>query len=234
MNPSLVVSRRIFWLALLFFIPVFTLAGWLAAYVSPEAEILPSSMDTFRPLLPHAGALAGLFSAIVFRAVCSLLLKKQQQGIVPPPAAKEMKPATRPKPEEDPAARKAREERMFLYLLSVLQKEGRLLDFFAEDLDLYEDDQIGAAVRPVHESARKILSRYMDLGVVMEEEEGSRITVPKGFDPSRIKLVGKVAGDPPFQGILRHRGWQARGVRMPSFSDAGGADILTPSEVEIL
>ncbi|TYT75533.1 DUF2760 domain-containing protein [Desulfobotulus mexicanus] len=233
MNPSVVVLRRIFWLALLFFIPLFTFAGWLAAYVPPEAGILPSSMDAFRPVIPHAGALAGLFSAIVFRAICSLLLNKQQKTLVPQPSAKEMKPA-RLKPEEDPATRKAREERMFLYLLSVLQKEGRLLDFFAEDLDLYEDDQIGAAVRPVHESARKILSRYMDLGVVMEEEEGSRITVPKGFDPSRIKLVGKVAGEPPFQGILRHRGWRARGVRMPSFSDAGGADVLTPSEVEIL
>nr|WP_303650005.1 DUF2760 domain-containing protein [Desulfobotulus pelophilus] len=196
-------------------------------------------MDDLRPVLPHAGAFAGVICAVIFRGLCTLALRNQaaQSSVsISAKTASAVKTGSPQKAEraEDAGQKKARDERTFLYLMSALQKEARLLDFFAEDLDLYEDDQIGAAVRPVHEGARKVLARYLDLGVVMEDEEGSRVTIPKGFDPSRIKLVGRVAGDPPFQGTIRHRGWRAKGIRMPVFSDGRGEDVLMPSEVEIV
>lgn len=230
MNPSVVLSRRVFWLALIFFLPLSTLTGWFASSASPDTL---GTFHSLGPLLPHLGALGGLMAALIFRALCALFFRQLPETKEKKVQKKDAK-ASVAQPVEDSEARKAREQRMFVYLLSALQKEARLLDFFAEDLDLYEDDQIGAAVRPVHENARKTLARYLDMIPVMEEEEGRRLTVPKGFDPGRIKLVGKVAGEPPFEGILRHRGWRAKGIRMPVFSEARGADVLTPSEVEIV
>lgn len=227
------LSRRIFWLALVFFIPLFTLSGWFVSLMSPDFGLLDKNLEPFVPLFPHMGAMTGLLAALLFRAVTSLFLKKLLPEKPFKVQEKVIKPAVS-RGEEDSEARKARDQRTFLYLLSAFQTEARLLDFFAEDLDLYEDDQIGAAVRPVHENGRKVLARYLDMAPVMEEEEGTRVTIPKGFEPSRTKLVGRVAGEPPFQGVLRHRGWRAKGIRMPVFSDAKGADILTPSEVEIL
>ena len=36
-------------------------------------------------------------------------------------------------------------------ILAALQREGRLIDFLEEDLSAYEDAQIGAAVRNIHQ-----------------------------------------------------------------------------------
>ena len=32
--------------------------------------------------------------------------------------------------------------------------------------------------------------------------------VPRGFDPSEIRLIGEAKGEPPFKGTLRHHGWR--------------------------
>ena len=48
-------------------------------------------------------------------------------------------------------------EHAALRLLAALQEEGRLIDFFSEDIGLYSDEQIGAATRGIHESCRKAL-----------------------------------------------------------------------------
>ena len=34
--------------------------------------------------------------------------------------------------------------------------------------------------------------------------EGDNTTVPKGFDPSAIRVVGNVTGEPPFTGQIKH------------------------------
>ena len=54
------------------------------------------------------------------------------------------------------------ERRMFLHLFSMMQREGRLMDFLAEDLDQYEDSQIGSAVRAIHAGCRRIVQEYLD------------------------------------------------------------------------
>jgi hypothetical protein len=127
----------------------------------------------------------------------------------------------------------AERERQALSLLSLLQREGRLLDFFAEDLEAYSDDQIGAAVRGIHENCKKLLDRRIKPSPVMEQEEGSAVTLPAGFDPMTVKLTGNVAGEPPFKGVLRHKGWRAARFDMPILTTAGDPRILAPAEVEI-
>ncbi len=127
-----------------------------------------------------------------------------------------------------------RKRRLFLHTLSVLQREGRLLDFFDEDLSLYEDEQIGAAVRSIQEDCKKAVKKYIDPKPVIDSEEGETVTIEPGFDIDAIKLVGNVAGQPPFEGILKHRGWKAGKKDVPKLSDIQDPGIMTPAEVEIL
>jgi hypothetical protein len=126
-----------------------------------------------------------------------------------------------------------RKRRLFLHSLSVLQRDGRLLDFFDEELSLYDDEQIGAAVRSVQEDCKKTIKKYIDPKPVIDNEEGETITIEPGFDIDAIKLVGNVAGDPPFKGTLKHRGWRAGKNEIPKLSDIQDSTIIIPAEVEI-
>jgi hypothetical protein len=126
------------------------------------------------------------------------------------------------------------DQRLFLYLLSLLQREGRLLDFFSENLDLYEDDQIGAAVRNIHQNCKKVIDKNLSPRPVVDKNEGEEIIVEPDFDPNAIKLTGNVTGDPPFKGMLRHKGWQIQKLELPTLSSGQDSKIIAPAEVEIL
>ncbi|MFH1153571.1 MAG: DUF2760 domain-containing protein [Pseudomonadota bacterium] len=126
-----------------------------------------------------------------------------------------------------------RKRRLFLHFLSILQREGRLLDFFAEDLAAYDDEQIGAAVRSIHEDCKKTVEKYLSPKPVIDREEGGDVEVPAGFDPDAIKLTGNVTGKPPFKGVLRHRGWKAGKKEIPKLSDVLDSGIISPAEVEL-
>jgi hypothetical protein len=117
-------------------------------------------------------------------------------------------------------------------MLALLQRDGRLLDFLMEDLAAYPDAQVGAAVRDVHAGSRQALDRYVSLAPVMPDEEGQPVTVERNADPSRFKIVGNVAGPPPYRGILRHRGWEATRVDLPPLPSSGRS-ILAPAEIEV-
>lgn len=126
-----------------------------------------------------------------------------------------------------------RRQRLFLHSLSVLQREGRLLDFFGEDLGRYEDAQIGAAVRSIQEDCKRAIKKYIDPRPVMAVEEGEAVTIPPGFDMDAITLVGNVAGDPPFEGVVKHPGWKAGKKEVPKLSDIQDPTIITPAEIQI-
>jgi hypothetical protein len=150
---------------------------------------------------------------------------------------KPQKNRSKPDDEEQKAAERKKNElnhqRLFLHLLTVFQREGRLVDFLSENLDLYEDSQIGAAVRNIHENCKKSMAKYMTLHSVLEQNEGENVTVEPGFDPGSIKLIGNVSGEPPFKGVLRHRGWQVSKLDLPKLSDTGKLQAISPAEVEI-
>jgi hypothetical protein len=119
-------------------------------------------------------------------------------------------------------------------ILTALQQEGRFIDFLQEDLKLYDDAQIGAAVRSIHEGCRKALGEVLDLKPIMEEGEGSTVTIKPGFDARAIRLTGNVSGDPPFTGILRHRGWKAERLELPRpVAEQEKNRVIAPAEVEI-
>ena len=126
-----------------------------------------------------------------------------------------------------------RKRRLFLHSLSILQRDGKLLDFFDEDLSLYDDEQIGAAVRSIQEDCKKTIKKYIDAKPVIDTEEGEIVRIEPGFDIDSIKLVGNISGEPPFEGVLKHRGWKAGKKEIPKLSDIQDAGIIIPAEVEI-
>ncbi len=117
--------------------------------------------------------------------------------------------------------------------LSLLQREGRLIDFFLEDIDAFDDSQVGAAAREIHGRCGPILRETLALEPVLSGEEGARVEIDEDFDSSRIKLVGRITGRPPYVGILRHPGWRCSRIRIPFDRSAARNDIIAPAEVEI-
>ncbi len=120
-----------------------------------------------------------------------------------------------------------------LFVLAMLQREGRLIDFLQEDIAAYGDAEIGAAARVVHEGCRKVMRQYLSLEPVVAEAEGASVMVPNGFDANRFRLTGNVAGQPPYRGALRHHGWVATGVKFPNVSEALDPRVIAPAEVEL-
>jgi hypothetical protein len=120
-----------------------------------------------------------------------------------------------------------------LALLALLQREGRLVDFLLESLDDYKDVDVGAAVRDIHRGCSKVLEEHLVLEAVMPGAEDDDVSVPDGFDPGEVRLVGEVKGDPPFKGVLRHHGWRATDVKLPTLSDGVDRRVIAPAEVEI-
>lgn len=117
--------------------------------------------------------------------------------------------------------------------LAVLQTEGRLLDFLSEDIDGYADADVGAAVREIHRGCKRALKDHFKLAPVRSEDEDTTVTVPEGFDPAEIRLVGNVVGKPPFSGTLKHKGWRVEEVRLPMIPEGKGAKVIVPAEVEL-
>jgi hypothetical protein len=120
-----------------------------------------------------------------------------------------------------------------LQILSILQRDARLIDFLMEDISGYSDDQVGAAVRSLHEQSRTALARYVSLSPVIDAVEGTRTRIEKN-DPATIKLIGNVpASGKASQGILRHKGWRAEKVDLPKLQASQDAKVLAPAEIEI-
>jgi hypothetical protein len=120
-----------------------------------------------------------------------------------------------------------------LALLALLQREGRLIDFLREPLDGFSDADIGAAARDVHRGCRKVLDQHLSIEPVMPGAEEAKVTVPRGFDPAEIRLIGEATGEPPLRGTLRHHGWRVVEARLPALSDGIDRMVIAPAEVEL-
>jgi Domain of unknown function (DUF2760) len=119
-----------------------------------------------------------------------------------------------------------------LQLLALLQREGRLVDFLEEDVASFSDADIGAAARVVHSGCRKALREHVTLEPVRNEDEGAKVTLPEA-SPNEVKLTGNVQGKGPHTGVLRHRGWRAVTVTLPTAIAGHDARIVAQAEVEL-
>lgn len=140
-----------------------------------------------------------------------------------------------PPPEPQPATPPSAEERhaSALFLLGLLQREGRFLDFLQEDIAGFSDSDVGAAARLVHEGCKKVLSQYVPTTPVVKETEGAQVDVAKGFDANRFRLTGNVTGEGPWKGSLKHHGWVTTRVGLPDVPTTVDVKVLAPAEVEL-
>jgi hypothetical protein len=202
--------------------------------VAPDADIsqmsqalgMLSACINYGYYFVGAPLAVGLLLLLILPRLVTSVATGQEEKLpsVQPEVKKVAPPPLPPKPTTDAAVQ----------LLGLLQREGRLVDFLREEIQPYEDEQIGAAVRAIHESCRQVLAEHLTLEPVLSGNEGDEVTVPKDFDPSAIRLTGNVSGDPPFRGTLRHSGWRAKQVKLPSQPSGQDPKIVAPAEVEIL
>ncbi|QJW94338.1 DUF2760 domain-containing protein [Frigoriglobus tundricola] len=120
-----------------------------------------------------------------------------------------------------------------LRMLALLQAESRLVDFLLEDIQGASDEQIGQAVREIHKKAQAALKQHAVIEQVLPGKEDDKVTVQKGFDPSAVRVVGNVTGEPPFSGTIQHPGWRVKELKLAT--PPAGADefVLQPAEVQI-
>jgi hypothetical protein len=169
---------------------------------------------------------------------------------LPTDAAKFLPPAEQPKalppPEKPTVIEKPKEKEKVsvaqhhkegaLALLALLQREGRFIDFMKDPAMLESgttDEDIGAAVRAVHRGCLKVIEQYLSLEPVMPQDEEAKVSVPKGFDPSEIRLIGEAKGEAPFKGTLRHKGWRVVEAKLPTLAEGVDRTVIAPAEVEL-
>jgi hypothetical protein len=163
-----------------------------------------------------------------FDAKVNELMGLPPAALPPPPppapvaAAAPQKPAAPPKPTGEP-----------LRLLTLLQEEARLVDFLLEDISAANDAQVGAAVRDIHRKAQATLKQHVTVEPVLAGAEGDRVTVPVGFDPSAVRVVGNVTGQPPFIGELQHPGWKVTELKLPPTAAGQDLFVVQPAEVQV-
>jgi hypothetical protein len=121
-----------------------------------------------------------------------------------------------------------------LLLLTLLQREGRLLDFLRESLDGYDDAAIGVAVRDIHRDCRKVLDAHLTVEPVMPGQEDEAVAVPKGFDPALVRVIGNAQGQPPWKGVLVHHGWRVVDARLPKLAGDVDRHVIAPAEVKLI
>ena len=180
--------------------------------------------------------------SVLFQPALAARVRDLRDGVAEPapapqPApvtvtAPEPTPAPAPAPAQAPQLRTAPHEAA-LQLLGLLQRDARFIDFIEEDVKAYSDADIGAAARVVHEGCRKVLREHFSIQPLRTENEGSRITLPAGFDAAAARVTGNVVGKAPFTGTLSHRGWRATDTRLPKLAAGHDAAILAQAEVEL-
>ncbi|NHV26310.1 DUF2760 domain-containing protein [Burkholderia sp. D-99] len=150
----------------------------------------------------------------------------------PAPAAAPVAPAPAPVKAPAPELREASPQAA-LQLLGLLQRDARFIDFVEEDIAGYADADIGAAARLVHDGCRAALREHFTIVPVRDEAEGSRVTLPAGFDATAVRVTGNVVGSAPFTGTVSHRGWRVADVRLPKLTGSHDASVVAPAEVEL-
>ena len=119
-----------------------------------------------------------------------------------------------------------------VHLLSEMQKEGRLVDFLQENLEDYNDEEIGVSVRSIHEGCKKVLNTVVSMEKVIEQEEESTVRINKDYDAKLIKLTGRVSDTYPMKGSLVHPGWKVKEITLTKRSEAL-KNMIAPAEVEV-
>jgi Domain of unknown function (DUF2760) len=186
------------------------------------SETLPANFWLYRDL--------AVMILTAFIAVQSLIVLRSRKNV----ASRAVEPP-RPEPPKPTRAEQSQTGEA-LILLSLLQEKGRFLDYLMEDITAFNDAQVAAASRVVHQGCAAVIKECLALSPAHSGKEGERITIEKSADPNHYRLLGKVPGAPPYSGVVVHRGWKTTKIALPRFTrpvDPAGANIVSPVEVEV-
>lgn len=203
-----------------------------AAKILLSALILIVGVFALMPVRqPPDQILTGLVVALAAVSLALQLIEGPCSSAVSakPDAVEAAKPVT--------AAPAPRAEAEVISLLAALQEKGRFVDFLMDNITAYDDRQVGAAARVVHQGCREVVDNHFSLEPVDTSGEGSTITVPENFAAGEYRLTGNLSGSAPFRGILTHQGWKTASVKLPRLLDesteAGRLPVIAPAEVEV-
>jgi len=185
-------------------------------------------------LVPAASTYTFLIAIVAFLAailvlVLSFVGRTKAGSTTAPATVAPPPPVTAPPPA--PAANQAEGE--IAAFLALLQEKGRLVDFLMEDVTAYDDAQVGAAARVIHQGCKEVLTEHFRITPVSVAQEGSQVTVPAEYAADEYRLIGKISGDPPFSGKLIHKGWKTDYVKLPRITKSGRLPAIAPAEVEV-
>jgi hypothetical protein len=181
--------------------------------------LVPATLEHAAPL-----ATATLVLALLTALLALLTVAK---------GAPKMLPVVTAAPPPAPSANQAEAEVVAFFAL--LQEKGRFVDFLMDDVTAYDDAQVGAAARVVHQGCGAVLRDHFKITPVSDTAEGSPVTVPAGYASDEYRLLGKISGEPPFTGTLIHKGWKTEFVNLPRIIKADERRLpgIAPAEVEL-
>jgi Domain of unknown function (DUF2760) len=138
------------------------------------------------------------------------------------------------KPMPVPAASNQAEAEIVSFL-ATFQERGRLIDFVMDDITTYDDAQVGATARVVHQGCKAALQEHFEIRPIREEGEGSSVTIAAGYPADEYRLIGKISGPGPFSGTLVHHGWKTDSVKLPRIVrvDPDRLPTIAPAEIEL-
>lgn len=215
--------------------------------ITIDPSLIPTTLDLYHVILAGTVVVLALILVLILLMIVFSLLRKlrrteksaQAQPIAAQRPQTEIKVVEKiveklvPQPAPEPVILREATPDAALQLLGLLQKEARFIDFIKEDITPYSDTDIGVAARVVHEGCKKVLDEHFTLKTVRQEQENSKLTLPKGFDAEAVRITGNIVGQPPFTGTLVHKGWQVSDIRLPKLTQGHNAKIIAAAEVEL-
>ena len=214
-----------------------------------DLSLMPTTLDLWHISLVAAVLVLSLLLIIILISVVISLSRRSKQKPIEIEKIVEVPVASEPEikiiekivevekivqaPPAEPIILKESTPDAALQLLAILQKEARFIDFIKEDVAAYSDADIGVAARIVHEGCNKAINEYFKLDTVRTDQEGSQVTLTKGFNASEVRLTGNIVGKAPFKGTLVHKGWQVTSMTLPKLTEGHNANIIAPAEVEL-
>lgn len=117
-------------------------------------------------------------------------------------------------------------------LLATLQRDARLIDLIFENLDQYQDAQVGAAARPCLKQCRQSLERMVHISKLVDASENDLIDVDAHASAGQYRWVGEASSATNGQAKLIHPGWRVTATDMPVWAGAvEDADVIAPAQV---
>lgn len=156
-------------------------------------------------------------------------LSKEVPGKELPSPAAEAAPAApknAPLPTQDSA----------ITLLAALQRDARLIDLIHEDLQQYQDAQVGAAARPCLKQCRETLQRFFAIEKLANGNEGDTISIENQASSTRYRWVDQSGNShsqsDASQAKLVHAGWEASKSELPKWTgDSNDAMVIAPAQI---